>query len=574
MGTRFAKAIECRLKCEPIPKFDQITDAIVERFLAAASAYFPQDSHPQIHAERKIDFLLADTPARMIGYIDVLDLSGPVARVRDHKTRSDKRYAPTHERLASDLQLNIYAYAMRQEGLDSVSIGHINYIKPPKAKATNLPYLLNEWQPEVFLREIPLDGDLNETIMEGVKTEVREMARYADPLLDAKQVPIDYTGEACFSYGQPCPYSSICPKFSLRPTSATMTKNFPPPPPSRNAAAAPQAAVNLPPAPPVRAANLPPAPPARPANLPPLPPRAAVNLPPAAPPAAPAAPPAPPAPQPASGGINPPAVGLMPSMPLGNIPNLTAAAKAWLHEQGFTTSVQVAHLTEAYLAGFRPRKAVASELAKVADILRGLHGIDTPDPFENCPSGTPSEASSPAEMLADLPDLPADAAESAKGGEGAPSEEPEAVTDANTPKRRGRPPKSVTPATQATAVPLYTPVTEASQRSAAVPADGAPPYYLYLECFPIKGGDFVTLEDFLAPVFREIERVAGVRSWRSITEFGRFNEMLHLAVADVIAGRAVEVQMPRHLVVLSIYTEYAKAILDLLIQHAALVVRK
>jgi hypothetical protein len=83
----------------------------------------------------------------------------------------------------------------------------------------------------------------------------------------------------------------------------------------------------------------------------------------------------------------------------------------------------------------------------------------------------------------------------------------------------------------------------------------------------------MTLEEWLDPIFTEIEKEAGVTNWRSIAEFGRVNEMLHIAVRRIIEGKT-EYSLPRHLVVLSSYTEYAKAILDLLIRRATLVVKK
>jgi hypothetical protein len=102
-----------------------------------------------------------------------------------------------------------------------------------------------------------------------------------------------------------------------------------------------------------------------------------------------------------------------------------------------------------------------------------------------------------------------------------------------------------------------------------------PPLTLYLECSPLKGAEFVTLEEWLAPLIEQIERNNGVTSWRAITEFGRFNALLHAGVAQIINGTAPsEFRLPQHLVVLSIYSDYAKAIIDLLINRATLVVSK
>ena len=628
MGDRFAKAIEARLKGQIIPKFDELTDVVVDRFLNAAYTFFPQEANPEIYAERKIEFDVPDLPAKMIGYIDVLDLSGASAHIRDHKTRSDKKYAPTHEKLATDLQLNIYAYAIRLDLPDArfaeATIGHINYIKPPKQFAKNIEYLRNEWQPEVFIRQIPLDGQRNDDVIDGIKPLIEDMVRYSDSLLTPDKVPFDTTGEACYSYGQPCTYSAICPKFNLTPrliirdfddTQSTRPdmsmKSLPPRPPQRvngvpvvAPPAAPAApAAPAPPAAPVQAANLPPRPPSR-LNMngatfaAPAPAAPAASLPPR-PPAA-NVPPKPPArlsmgapvEQPRyvemeaaperDNGINPPSNksflssdaavvaeakpsdNASPPIPVASILNLSQKARTWLEASGFTNSVEVAHLNEAYLMGAKLPKTVFNDLLKMSMILRGLHRIAEPDPFENCPElgGKPEKVSSKAEILEDLPNHP-----------GTPP-----LNDA--PAISG-PPKGFVP-TAPRAEPimdpedvfLEEPVTQKiAALSPVVTPPTQPPFYLYLECFPIKGATFVTLEEWLDPIFCEIEQEAGVTNWRSIVEFGRMNEMLHVAIRNVIEGNT-QYSLPEHLVVLSSYTEYAKAILDLLIRRATLVVKK
>lgn len=597
-GTNFAQAIECRLKGDPIPKFDPVTDATVARFLDSAETYFPTEPQEGIFAERKIQFAMPSVNATMIGYIDVLDLTGPVARIRDHKTRSDKRYAPNFDKLTTDLQLNIYAYAIRHEGLtgsEGMSIGHINYIKPPKARATDLSYLTTEWQPEVFAREIPLDTERNELIMGGVKDEVAVMASLADTTLPASDIPLDTTGEACYSYGQPCPYSAVCPKVSLRfsPFTARTAMPLPPPPPSRTAASsaasapaptAPQAPRNAPPPPPSRAAapaaqvqkNLPPPPPSRAAapapSVPEVSPPAAVSVLAASEAiaeaavfsmgmAAAAA---------SSGGINPPSDGIMPVVPVSSIPNITAATKAWLAEHRFTNSLQVANLTEQYLLAVKAKKGTTTELLKAADVLRGLHGVEAPNAFDYCPplDGSESEPeSTAASMLADLPDhapatatasAPARARKAAKAAAPVATEEfAESDEDGET---------------------VYPPPRPSEERKTVIISPAGvrrAPMTLYLECSPLKGAEFVTLEEWLAPLIEQIERNNGVTSWRAITEFGRFNALLHAGVAQIINGTAPsEFRLPQHLVVLSIYSDYAKAIIDLLINRATLVVSK
>jgi hypothetical protein len=257
----------------------------------------------------------------------------------------------------------------------------------------------------------------------------------------------------------------------------------------------------------------------------------------------------------------------MAAVPVASIPNLTAATKEWLSAVGFRNSEQVAHITEQYLAGFKTKKAITTELLKVADVLRGLHGVEVPNPFDNCPTFEKGElVLSAEEIMADLPDHAPEIASVEEASE--PVET--AVDKSVTAKRRGRPPASA-------AVDKPAPADKTPNAPLVIHADGdkvkRPPLYLYLECTPIKGAQFVTLEEFLDPVFSEVERSCGVQNWRSITEFGRLNEMLHVALRNIIEGRT-EITLPQHLVVLSIYTEYAKATLDLLIRHATIVVRK
>jgi len=592
-GTNFAQAIENRLKGEPIPKFDAVTDATVARFLDAAETYFPTEPQEGIFAERKIQFAMPSVNATMIGYIDVLDLTGPVARIRDHKTRSDKRYAPNFDKLTTDLQLNIYAYAIRHEGLtgsEGMSIGHINYIKPPKAKAADLAYLATEWQPEVFAREIPLDTERNELIMGGVKDEVAVMASLADPNLPASDIPLDTTGEACYAYGQPCPYSVICPKVSLRfsPFTPRTAMPLPPPPPSRTAvaaspvAAAPAAPRNAPPPPPSRAAA--PAPQVH-KNLPPPPPSRAVAPAPSVPEVSPSDADAAASSLAASeaiaakavlsmgmadaavssGGINPPRDGIMAVVPVSSIPNLTPATKAWLTEHRFTNSLQVANLTEQYLLAVRAKKGTMTELLKAADVLRGLHGVEAPNAFDYCPAldGTePEQDATDASMLSDLPDH-------------APTPAPASPRPRKTPK--AAPPKAEAfEESDEEGEVVYPPPAAPKRAPIVVQIEGRrPPLTVYLECSPLKGAEFVTLEEWLAPLIEQIERNNGVTSWRAITEFGRFNALLHAGVAQIINGTAPsEFRLPQHLVVLSIYSDYAKAIIDLLINRATLVVSK
>lgn len=259
----------------------------------------------------------------------------------------------------------------------------------------------------------------------------------------------------------------------------------------------------------------------------------------------------------------------MPVVPVSSIPNITAATKAWLAEHRFTNSLQVANLTEQYLLAVKAKKGTTTELLKAADVLRGLHGVEAPNAFDYCPplDGTESEPeSTAASMLADLPDHP-------------PATASAPVSAA--PARARKPAKAAVVATEGfeesdeEGEAVYPP--PAPKRAPViVQLDGRrPPLTLYLECSPLKGAEFVTLEEWLAPLIEQIERNNGVTSWRAITEFGRFNALLHAGVAQIINGTAPsEFRLPQHLVVLSIYSDYAKAIIDLLINRATLVVSK
>jgi hypothetical protein len=560
-GDRFSKAIEARLKGDIIPLFDEVTDATISRFLDSATAYFPVEPNPNIFAEKKIQFNLDDVNATMVGYIDVLDLSGPNAHIRDHKTRSDKKYAPSHTDLTSDLQLNIYAYAIRHELAKDLlvdsTIGHINYIKPPKARAHDLDYLRTEWQPEVFLRQVPIDSENNDAIMAVVKTDVEVMHRYADSLLPAEQVPYDTTSKACFKYGQSCPYTAICPKLSFVRNKMALKTAPPPLKTTPTAAPAPRVA----PPPPARPVAPPPvateptaAPAPAPRVAPPPPPKAA-SAPRVAPPPPTAAtnPPAPPLPpiQPFyNNGINPPVdpfefpptdheendFAPMPSVDIDRIPNITPKIKKKLAEMGFRVSTEIAHVTEQYLSTLKLPPATAREILQAAVTLRGLHAITEPNPFEvlahiGLVAQEAERPLTPQEMSADLPNIP------------------------------GAPPLASTP-------PSLTTEPAPAEKSAC-----ASSFNVYLECVPIKGVKYTVLEDWLDPIFTAMEAEAGVKDWRSIMEYGRAAEMLHVAVRNIIEGRS-NFTVPEHIVVLSSYSEYAKVLMDLLIRYANVVVKK
>lgn len=535
-GDRFSKAVEARLKGQPVPLFDPLADAVIARFLEAAESFYPAPN-PSIYAERKVEFALTEQ-TRMVGYLDVLDLSGDEIRIRDHKTRADKRYALSTDKLRSDLQLGIYAHAIFLEHPEAaeLSVGHINYVKPPKEYANDLKWIEHEWEPSVFLRHTPLDRAAVAVTMAGVLEDAAAMTTLADPLLETTSVPLDTTGRACFAYNQPCPYAGICPKVTL------MLKTTPPAP-------SPQRSPAGPPAPGPRPAG----PPAPPRVGPPTPNR------PAGPPAPPrVGPPAPPrvdspvlvqsqplaaAPSPAYADdvfdppVNPsqasaPSQSLVQPIPLAKIPGIKPATVQRLAALGYENSLEVAHTTIAYLqAAGMTRLNLTVEIDLLAEQMRTLHGVTAPRPFDFCPI-IGEQAASPAEVASALP------------------------------AHAGTPPLAATP-----------PSLAVGPAAPAAPAAASAGFILYLDCSPVKGAAFVTLEDWLDPVFRGIEQQCGVQHWRSVLEFGKASELFHAAVRNALDGRS-DLRVPAHLVVLSTYSDYAKSTLDLLIRYATVVVRR
>jgi hypothetical protein len=610
-GDRFAKAVEAKLKLTQIPKFDEITDATIDKFLSAADNFFEVAENSRIYAEKQIKFQMPDQNAVMVGYIDVLDLSGPVAHIRDHKTRSDKKYAPTHDELLTDLQLNIYAYAIRREMpdacTDGMTVGHINYIKPPKAKATDLHYVKNEWTPEVFLRHVPIDRGQNDATMAAVEADVGKMSALSDSLMPIDDVPFDTTGRACFKYGQPCTYSSICPKLlptrNIMPLQKPSASSLPPAPPKSFAPTAPppkpaQSVAPPSPAAPPSPSMLPPPPPktASPSMLPPPPPKTAAPsmLPPPPPKTAQSVTPPPPAAATNTAKemhfvefddpefvmyptipVNPPAAptefppqqsekSVMNNLEIDRIPNLSAKAKKKLSDIGFSLSGETAHITEKFLSSYKITPAISREILSCAETMRNLHGIDEPNPFEALAHIAAKKEQVDAEekaeqhdIFAELPNIP-DAPPLA--------EKPPMLTPKMSLIRDQSEAAEITEAPLPIQEPVKTQNSQKNNGNMAV-------FNVYLECYPIKGVKYTVLEDWLDPIFNAMEETAGVKNWRSILEYGRAAEMLHVAVRNAIEGNS-EIKVPPHIVVLSSYSEYARVLMDMLVRYAQVVVKK
>jgi hypothetical protein len=501
-GDRFAKAVERQLLGQPyLETGEPATDAAIAKMLAAAGSYFPTP-RPNVRPEHRIGF---DLPCgqRMVGAIDVLDLRGPEPVIRDHKTRADRRYAPSAQELATDLQLTIYARAVQLEfNAPSVNVGHLTYVKPPKAKAADVAFIQQVWEPEVFLRSVTLDSERVAVTMAGIEADARAMHPLRDASLPVTDIPFDTSLKACWAFNAPCPFTSTCPKIAMpliRP--AAPSGALPPPPPGRTAPAAPPAAA-----------------PSRPAAAPPVAPARAGALPPPPPPRGPAVNPAP-------FDFDDNAEEVIASMgavALADIPQLKAAPRKRLEAIGIRDSVEVAHLTIAYLKAAGISGAVADDILAIAEGLRALHNVETPAPFVVCPElGEP--VATAAEIAAPLPALP------------------------------GAAPLS--------AAPISLPMT-------AAPAATAPAV-LYIECQPVRGLRYTLLEDWIAPMLAAVAADAKVPHYRLITEYGAASARLAQRVQAQLSTAP-----PEHLVVLFPYSEAAKAVLDLLIAAYPVVIRR
>lgn len=532
-GDRFSKAVEAKLKGLAVPTFDPVTDATLRRFLEAANLFYPAPN-PSIYAEEKVEFPVGQS-ATMIGYLDVLDLSGDEVVIRDHKTRADKRYAPSAVELATDLQLNIYAAAMfrRFPEAQTLSVGHINYVKPPKGRAADLPYILHEWEPVVFLRHTPLDRLSVVRNMSAVEREVEQMVALSDPTIAPENTPFDTTERACFAYNRPCPYAGICPKgFMLKtpprpPSSTAPATSTPPPPPMR------------PPAPPAPAVAAPPAP--APASVrrtaPPPPPLSSRTAPP------------PPSVHQGDQGINPVSPTAFgegtpwtdnPIIIIEKIPGVTAKVTQQLKALGLTHSLEVAHLTLPYLRAAGMSVPNSREILKLADEMRNFHEVLDPDPWACCPPLAPVEAgeASPQELAAPLP------------------------PHAGTPPLEATPPK-IMPLPVGSVPPHAAPKRK--------PAPTTQPFVLYIDCAPVKGVGAALFEDWIAPMLEGVAEANNQPHWRAVTEYGVVaNTLASLTLEALNSGNPI----PAHLVVLSPYAEPAKFVLDLLIQRASVVVRR
>ena len=252
---------------------------------------------------------------------------------------------------------------------------------------------------------------------------------------------------------------------------------------------------------------------------------------------------------------------VMNNLEIDRIPNLSAKAKKKLTDIGFSFSVEVAHITEKFLSSYKITPAISREILSCAETMRNLHGIEEPNPFEALSNITAQKEQTDLEEKAeqhnifeDLPNIP-DAPPLA--------EKPPTLN-----------PKMPLIVDQSEAAEISPPIQEPVKTQNSQKDNGCMAVFnVYLECYPIKGVKYTVLEDWLDPIFNAMEETAGVKNWRSILEYGRAAEMLHVAVRNAIEGRS-EIKVPPHIVVLSSYSEYARVLMDMLVRYAQVVVKK
>lgn len=159
--------------------------------------HLPLPKTPDVLIEQRIS--IDDGPVPTIGYIDVLDLSGSVARVIDHKFISSLRWAKSSAELRANTQMNIYGlWAAREYGLAELELWHLSY--------------QTRGAPRCQPSHTRMSRERLEANWEGALTSIKEM----HALSLSANAPEDAPGKAsapnhaaCMAYGG-CPFLSQC----------------------------------------------------------------------------------------------------------------------------------------------------------------------------------------------------------------------------------------------------------------------------------------------------------------------------------------------------------------------------
>lgn len=139
-----------------------------------------------------------------VGFIDLLDYTGGVGRVRDHKTRASARWVLREKDLRADVQMGLYAtYADMgllpgwPGGGGSVAVEHINYLKRRKTDAHGR---------RAFVTKATLTRADMQSVMREVQTQVRRALEVRESTTKPDGDP---TYKACEKFSG-CPHQGHC----------------------------------------------------------------------------------------------------------------------------------------------------------------------------------------------------------------------------------------------------------------------------------------------------------------------------------------------------------------------------
>ena len=176
---------------------------------------------------------------RYIGFLDVLKVAQ--AKIEDHKSAKNRRYASTPGKLEKDGQLLSYTplvFHLRQD-ITEVTIQHNVFLKDPEDKhptyavkaQVTLPMAVQHW--DTIIADVQASQALRQRVVPDLSNLQRRADRYLEVPGAADEGPARIK-EACEAYSG-CPYKDMC---MLRATAQqvvarmdALTVSAPPPPP-------------------------------------------------------------------------------------------------------------------------------------------------------------------------------------------------------------------------------------------------------------------------------------------------------------------------------------------------------
>jgi hypothetical protein len=152
----------------------------------------------------------------VVGFIDMIDLTSASPWVIDHKSAKSRRYALTPEKLAVDVQVNLYAaYALGQRpSADRVLLRHNVFLKDFEAKdiayhvdaETTLSRVQEQWRTTIQAAK-----DMAEVRRIAPRIEdPHEPSKRADNCMKVSSaIDAGNAKDACSAYGG-CPFKDVC----------------------------------------------------------------------------------------------------------------------------------------------------------------------------------------------------------------------------------------------------------------------------------------------------------------------------------------------------------------------------